>query len=193
MIHLAPVQSVATIQPQEFAVHIGGKIEPADELVWFVARVRPLAEFKVVDELIGLGLDAYAPWETVWCVNPRRTWLGKVRKFPLIPGYVFTMLDLEHPRTDLVEGPDGVEMLRTTSGNLCPVRGPALDRIRWHQIRGLYDHTTGNNATAKRKAKKELRAAVSEAQAGKLYPRGPRDRAAEKVHPYGETYRVVSK
>jgi transcription antitermination factor NusG len=172
----------------------GGKSEALRDLVWFVARVRhPLSEFKVVDDLLDRGVDAYAPWETVWSVNRRRTWLRKVRKFAMIPRYIFVKLDPDKPRTDLIEDIVGVELLRTSDGAPCQVRGEQLDRIRWHQIRGLYDHTTENNATAKRKAKKELRAAVSEAEAGKRYPRGPRERAIARTHPYGETYRVASK
>lgn len=172
----------------------------ASDLTWFVARVPPLVEFKVADGLMELGLDAYAPWETVWCVNPKRKWLGKERKLPLIPGYVFVKLDCKRPRTDLVEGLENVRLLRASGGNPCKVYGDALDRIRWHQIRGLYDQTTQNNATAKRKAKKALREAVREAQIGKQNPRGARALVAEKmaeastkIHPFGPTYTVVSR
>ena len=175
-------------------------VTPHVDLTWFVARVGPFAEFKIADELMALGLDAYAPWETVWCANPRRTWLGKVRKFPLIPRYIFVKLDLERPRTDIVEGISGVKMLRTATGKPCLVHGAALDQIRWHQIRGLYDHTTGNNASAKRKAKRALHDAVREAQVGQLNPRGAKAVTAVKIpeatgrtHPFGPTYRVVSR
>lgn len=85
---------------------------------WFILRVSPNMERRVVSALTDKGLTVYAPVEKY---QPANTWRARTR--PLMPGYIFADLP-DDAAMDEARGNRAVRELMCREGK--PLRVPAL-------------------------------------------------------------------
>lgn len=114
-----------------------------NDLSWFIARVAPMAERRLVYSLKDLKIAAYLPCETKWKRHRRK---DKERmKFPLFVGYVFVGLT-----TDERGAPERLHELRNNVGILGlvgilgqPLQIPTVEvaMLLGQEEAGAFDHT----------------------------------------------------
>ena len=113
---------------------------------WFIVRIAPRAERRVMVHLHELKIPAYLPCEVQW----RRRRNRKLRvKFPLLPGYAFVKLDLNERGE-----PIGVFDVCTTNGVTGmvgehfprAVDWASLMRLHTAERAGEFDHTPAEKA-----------------------------------------------
>lgn len=114
---------------------------------WFIVRIAPRAERRVMVRFRELGITCYLPCEVRW--KRRRNRKDRM-KFPLLPGYAFVRLALNDR-----DEPVGVFDVCTTNGvtGMVGDRYPrAVDReslMRLHAAEraGAFDHTPAERAS----------------------------------------------
>ena len=114
-----------------------------NDLSWFIARVAPMAERRLIFSLKDLGITAYLPCEVKWKRHRRK---DKERmKFPLFVGYAFIGLEVdEHgapERLHELRANVGVLGLVGINGQPVQIATTEVARILKQEEDGEFDHT----------------------------------------------------
>ncbi len=113
-----------------------------DGRAWSILTTHPQAEADVLEYLAELGIEAYAPNEVVWQNGPQRR---RAVTRPLLPGYVFAVINPEQIHQSRSAGVSGV------LDGVCAVADLAefVVSLREAETAGEFDHTFRQGKTLK--------------------------------------------
>lgn len=133
---------------------------PTPESAWFIARVNPRAESRVLAGLMEHDIIAYTPHETRFRGRAEKK---RPVQSPLLVGYVFFLLTPQHSFWE-VRRIDGVHsILKGLNGEPQAVQHSDIARFAKKEADGKFDHTR-NAKEAKRETEK-LKANFADIQA----------------------------
>lgn len=132
---------------------------PTPESAWFIARVNPRCELRVLAGLMEREIPAYTPCETRFRGRAERK--RKVQS-PLLVGYVFFLLTPQHSFWE-VRRIDGVHsVLLGLNGDPHVVKHSDIARFAEVEAAGKYDHT--RNAREAKAETEKLKANFADIQ-----------------------------
>lgn len=125
---------------------------------WFILRVSPNMERRVVEALTDRGLTVYAPMEKY---QPANTWRTRTR--PLMPGYVFADLP-DDDALDQARGNKAVRELMCRDGR--PLRVPAIFVGTMILLEGwkAFDRTWKKTGTRRRNRRRGRKGTIYESR-----------------------------
>lgn len=134
---------------------------PVLDPTWFVLFVRPRAEDKVADELLGLGYRVFLPKETVWVRVPDHKRVKgqptkrKVER-PLFARYVFLGLEPDKHSFAPARAVEGVSDVVAVKGEPLRVSAATIARMQAAADTGDHDQTAREAAALARLLGQEI-------------------------------------